>query len=354
MFSWLRKTERPEPANDTMLRYYLSELEVRALGREARAVVGNGNLLHTEFKRRLGELVDPQTSRKFTEDSAWTEAYRLQRIMALDEPPDTILPEMERQLDEARSEGIAAEPQLRAQFEATSAKTVDRTTNPPTVISGGEAALQAVLLNVMENIHWHNQRKFFARPLLKAYSKKIVGVAVAAFALLTLPYFYIYAMYSLLYPDTPLPMQNMAWLPLYTAMASGIFGAAFSRLLYVQLNGPRLSLGEIKEGGSGQAILARCSVGMCGALFVFFFLQSGIAEGSLFPNFRTINIIDFPAFTDTGEGTAGKDLRLILPSKSLSLLVVWCFLAGFSERLVPTILSSTETNLIEASKGVKK
>lgn len=342
------------PAGDTMLKYFLSELEVRARGFESRGTIDNGKVaLLDEFKRGYRELADASAGR-FNEDSAWTEAYRLQRIMALAEPADTILPEIERRLDEARTEGIANEPQLRTQFESVSAKTIDTSTNPPSLLPGGEAALRAVLINILEDLHWHNQRKFYSRPLLKKYGKNIVWVAFGAFAGLILPYAYIYAVYSLSYPASPLPMQKMAWVPLYTAMAAGVFGAAFSRLLYVQVNGAKMSLGEIKEGGGGQAIVARCIVGMCGALFVFFFLQSGIAEGSLFPNFLTLNIVDYPAFNDDEKGKVGTDLRLILPNKSLSLLVVWCFLAGFSERLVPTILSSTETKLIDASNGVKK
>jgi hypothetical protein len=44
------------------------------------------------------------------------------------------------------------------------------------------------------------------------------------------------------------------------------------------------------------------------------------------------------------EGSA-PHLSLIYPSKSLALLVVWTFLAGFSERLVPSLLQDTETSI---------
>ena len=38
-----------------------------------------------------------------------------------------------------------------------------------------------------------------------------------------------------------------------------------------------------------------------------------------------------------------------MPSKSLALLTFWCFLAGFSENLVPGILSGTEQQLRDAA-----
>jgi hypothetical protein len=51
----------------------------------------------------------------------------------------------------------------------------------------------------------------------------------------------------------------------------------------------------------------------------------------------------------------GKDIpwQIILPSQHLSLLIVWCFLAGFSERLVPNILASTEKTLSDAAQKGK-
>jgi hypothetical protein len=42
-------------------------------------------------------------------------------------------------------------------------------------------------------------------------------------------------------------------------------------------------------------------------------------------------------------------MAFALPSKSLALLTFWCFLAGFSERLVPGILSGTEKQLGDAA-----
>jgi hypothetical protein len=37
--------------------------------------------------------------------------------------------------------------------------------------------------------------------------------------------------------------------------------------------------------------------------------------------------------------------QIMLPSMSLALLIVWSFIAGFSESLVPTILAGAERQL---------
>jgi hypothetical protein len=83
---------------------------------------------------------------------------------------------------------------------------------------------------------------------------------------------------------------------------------------------------------------------MCGALIVYFFLRSGIAEGALFPNFNEVKIEVIPVAQNSAVHMA-----FVMPSKALALFTFWCFLAGFSEALVPKMLSSTETQLVDAA-----
>jgi len=90
----------------------------------------------------------------------------------------------------------------------------------------------------------------------------------------------------------------------------------------------------------------RGCVGMTGAVIVSFFLQAGVLSGGLFPAFPSIGlqVTDFPSSQQVGATTQDfARFHLILPDKDLALLIVWSFLAGFSERLVPTILQDTET-----------
>ena len=133
----------------------------------------------------------------------------------------------------------------------------------------------------------------------------------------------------------------------WTAIASGLMGALFSRLIYLQSNWTSLELKQVVDARSWISILLRGSVGACGALVVFLFLQSGIVSGSLFPDFAQIGL---KSITWVGPEKSGSvNLGLILPTPAFALLAVWGFLAGFSERFVPDILSASEQKLSGAS-----
>ena len=87
---------------------------------------------------------------------------------------------------------------------------------------------------------------------------------------------------------------------------------------------------------------------MCGALIVYFFLRSGIAAGALFPDFKDLRIEYI--LVDV-EKINAVPMSFVMPSSALALLTFWSFLAGFSERLVPGILSGTEQRLGDAAAG---
>jgi len=113
------------------------------------------------------------------------------------------------------------------------------------------------------------------------------------------------------------------------------------------------------------SLFLRGAVGICGAVVVFFFLRSGLVGGGLFPDFNLFGF-DYNGYSayiphSPPNQTAAQmipNLRdpntmyTIEPSQSLALLAMWSFIAGFSERLVPTILSKTEASFSDAASGV--
>ncbi|MCX5515922.1 hypothetical protein [Kaistia algarum] len=162
---------------------------------------------------------------------------------------------------------------------------------------------------------------------------------------------------------------------------------------------------------SSANVLLHLLIGTVGAMFIYFFAASGLLTGPLVPDLRALTYVaakspdatgpfcnlladpvdcrveaekqpapcdkaDNPcpdavgtATSGSGDGTAGgggtenteasKEGRgittvlgiltpnALVPSRDLALLIIWAILAGFSERLVPNLLTST-TRQIEA------
>lgn len=118
---------------------------------------------------------------------------------------------------------------------------------------------------------------------------------------------------------------------LLIAMSAGFLGATFSMLIQSQRRVSEGSLEDLNVASSWHTLIVRGSVGLGGAVILYFFFESGLLEGSLWPNLEKLDFAEV-------EGAAG----LRIPNQHWCLLVIWCFLAGFSETLVPTILQDTE------------
>jgi hypothetical protein len=333
---------------DTMLGYFLSILAVRAL--QVQPTV-SGDPARQALFAELQSSLDTFSSRFSASaapanDAAWTEAYRMERVLALVEPPSNLVAELKRQTAEAVEEGIPAASRLVTALEAALPVSVDTSNSPPSLRPGGEGILRALLLQTLEELHWNSQRKFYARPIQKSATYRIVYLGLAAFLLFLFPYGFIYV--SIFRGQEP-ALASWSGLPLYTALTAGLFGAFFSRLLYLQQNWNTFTLGAIMDARDFTSILLRGCVGMTGAAIVYFFLQSGAMNGALFPKFGEVGFdqVSFPK----DAATPVIPIRLFFPNAALALLVVWCFLAGFSERLVPSILESTESTLGKQKDG---
>jgi hypothetical protein len=104
-----------------------------------------------------------------------------------------------------------------------------------------------------------------------------------------------------------------------TAIAAGWIGATFSMMLNMNQRVKHMSLDPLKVMSRYGFLLTRVMIGIGGGLMVFYGLQAGVVGGTFLPDLTNI----------AGE----------LSAADHAMLVIWCFLAGFSERFVPGLLA---------------
>jgi len=132
---------------------------------------------------------------------------------------------------------------------------------------------------------------------------------------------------------------------LLLAIASGVLGAWFSMLVSIDQRLSGLSLEELRVARKKDSLWARLIFGGAAAVIFYFLLRSKMINGTVLPDLNGIGFVE-PVFlpatesdgvTNTSEAIVGA--AELIPSIQLCLLVVWCVIVGFSEKLIPAALT---------------
>lgn len=126
-----------------------------------------------------------------------------------------------------------------------------------------------------------------------------------------------------------LPFQSFPGI--WIAMSAGFLGAMFSMLIKNRKRISEGSLEELTAVSSFPNLIVRGSVGLGAGVILYFFFDTGLLVDDLWPRLEELGFN--PVVNYKG---------LEVPNEDLCLLVIWCFLAGFSENLVPGMLQKTE------------
>lgn len=318
-----------------MMHLHRTNLEVRL------RMIDESSLQSENHKRIYATVVEmlraPCETRESMRGIEWDEIYKAERLISLLVVGPQLRQEINARLQELADTGVGIDT-LRREYEALLKPAGDAPTADDTV-------LRSFLLRVIESIQWNAKKKYLAQPIRKEATKNILYCVLVSFLLVIAPYLIL---------NFGGPDEIGGWwslFALYTALASGLLGAFFSRLITVQRSWSVMTLDEVFLHREWSYTLLRAGVGMCGALIVYFFLRSEFMAGALFPDFASVSI-RYVTIDATKTNSVG--MTFVMPSKDLALLTFWCFLAGFSEALVPSILANTEKQLSEAGTAPRR
>jgi hypothetical protein len=268
----------------------------------------------------------------------WIKIYEARRLTILLLSPDETVEALVAALSELMMAQVPGAAALQKAFDDL---------KPQGANLGLSAAVQSrlrlLLLDVVEAIQWDEQKRYLTRQVTREAANRLVRCWAITFILFVLPY--ISAVLAIaFFKKTDLSLD--AWMSIvpWMVLGAGLMGALFSRLIYLQSNWTSLSLDQVEDARQWSSILLRGSVGMCAAVLVFLFLRSNIAGGELLPNLEKVGLAKLKL-----EDTGSMKLAFLAPTPHFALLIIWCFLAGFSERFVQDILAASEKKLSAAS-----
>jgi hypothetical protein len=265
---------------------------LRAYYAKAQGVDGK---LAPDALERVKELLQPNRPR------SWSEAYEIEQLLVHLFDAETLKTELDVRSLEART---TLRPDL-AELYNEQVKQMKGENSPE--------RQRGVLARLVNDLQW----RYTVNEVKRRYSQDITSRTGWLFALALL-LFAAWIAYIVLSKSDSGDLHLL----IFAALA-GTWGATFSMLGSLKSRLEESELDKLKLMRPWVMLLSRALIGTGAGCVLYFFLRSGLLGGSAFPQLTTL---------DSGG----------VPRKDLALLIIWCFIAGFSEKLVPGILEKTE------------
>jgi hypothetical protein len=339
-----------------LLRHFMEQLSDELS--YAKSPTNEPTVLNDEIVKQLDALFAERDTKPLT----WARVYKIERLLVYVRPPSRLRNETDRRVAEAERHQLSAAAKYRAQLEqvtsavataaeiakaaaeATSSDAEQKLARAREAYAKAESEAdivrRAILAAVLDDLQWFYQQRILKRRALWKSASRLLTLGIICMAVVSLPFLgFLFGKLTGSHRLVEL-MDEFPNYGLFTVMSFGLLGAFFSRLVSFQFSSDMtVEAAENRYGFKSLAI--RCGVGVCGAVIVYYLLQTGFIG----TNYK-------PDFTKLGYGIelvvtmlSGDERPVLLPSKDWCLLVLWSFLAGFSERLVPDTLARIDGEL---------
>lgn len=268
---------------------------------------------------RISTLLAECKATKPDWDENWRKAWQAEQLMTGYLPAAEMVVEAERRLFEAEKLKMVSSTHFSEKWKATAAIQDENSRLP---------VQRALYADILDDLHWLYGKRSLDRKIRTQMAGMIHKLATFLIFFAVLPFIPLYggdSVGSWLFTANSGSLRAHFY-GLYTAASFGLLGALFSRLIYMQSNYARLEYDDLLNIFQSKALAIRMLVGLIGAIIVFYAILGNLLSGDLFPDLSDLKLEAMKA-----------------PDSSFAKLVIWCFLGGFSERLVPDFLSRTES-----------
>lgn len=264
-----------------------------------------------------------QRIKKITERSnsalTWNDAYDIELQLVQLYDYSTLRTELERRLlDADQSLPVNVTKWYRSRADALIAKAATQASDETA------ADEQALLTRLINDLQWRYTRNEARR----GYTKQITARTEIFFIISVIVFLAFFVLGLLSEGLSNETGDKHSALILFVGVA-GAFGAAFSMMTSLKSRLADSTFDDLKLNSSPLMILARILVGIGAGFVLYFFVRSGLLGGDAFPKL---------------------DQNLLGDGVDFAKLLIWCFLAGFSEKLVPNLLSQTGTRREDLSE----
>ena len=282
---------------------------------------------------RIDMLLSPNVRNDPATVGNWAIANEIESLLARLYPPSELEAELESAFATADRVAVPSRDGLRARVAAA-------------VTPDDKQAVLATLLRDTHNRYAARRSERVARRIVALRLAKLglvlmVLIAVVLFAL----------GFGLEYKDAKGKDQHIGYYllakyNLAVCLFFGLVGAYLSRLIAFQQGAASLSFEDLENGYAPHFIFVRMLVGGLSALIVYFIIAGQLIGGQLFPAPGTGDTSGFGElwliYDRHNEESNPDGLSYTGPTSSFAKLIIWSFIAGFSERFLPDHLSALE------------
>ena len=244
-----------------------------------------------------------KTMEELFEKRDWNSTEYLEQLMAQYYPEEELELKLDEAIDSLKMNNVPGRPKL------TKAQ-----------ISNASLQMKRTLLaQMLRLLHWNYEVDRQKTQFINVIGIRLSIAFIILFFLIFLPE---------MFPDVA-KMINVVHDEksefIYNAVVTGMFGASFSMLLNLEGRSRKKTMSQLKFDVHSVTLLFRIFVGAGAGLILFYLLESHTLSGSILPN------------VDDIQGIVGFQIS----TENRAKLFVWSFIAGFSEKLIPSILEKT-------------